>query len=671
VTRLRLLLVLLLLAACVDPPREASTVVVAAMDFGAAVGGDGTTFWAAPWPSDARLTGEGRPDLDGFPNPGASDLLGDYIQFGKDTAQGYGLTSPVYFDFSAATTLADWDEDDAETSQSCEGPVRILNVDPDSSELGRCTPAQWVILPSNSTDAFLEPNLIVVQPSWGFPLLPETTYAVYFVDLEALDGFVEGPEALQQALSGASTAPWAASYQPFVEFLAANPTAAGEEGVGDDGAYDPRWIASATVFTTHHPTAEMAIAAAFVAGDPDYPVWNDEEGLVEILEGHEEYHSDYRMWVGAYTARNFQRGEIPYANEGGGLVFENGEIIPQALERIPFVIGMPDPGYEKPKAGWPLILHSHGTTGDEFSHIGAGSFLRPGLLASDRGFISMGIPQPIHGERWPEGSDLAISLNSFNFFNPESGSSMFRQGALDLLSQVQFVLRSMTEGGDVVLAMPELEIDPDNIFFMGHSQGGLTGSLALPFDEHIKAFVLSGAGGGLPMTVMRREKPLVIRDLLAQRLGEPPGLALFEQHPSVGLVGWIGELTDPLVYAPEWNRRATRPPVSILLFEGIQDEQTPAGTSEALAVAAGLPVARPFREQEPFGLDLRGREALRLPYSANAEAPDGTPVTLGFAQFDDDHFVVFNDLNAALLWVDFLKSIARNGGPGLLGEDES
>jgi len=647
---------LVLIGCPTDTPREASATVSAAFDYGAAVGGDGTTFWAAPWPSDARLDDDGTPDLDGYPNPGGSELFDKYIAFGESDAGGFGLSSPIYFDLTAPAALPEWDEDAAASSQDCAGPVVLVNVDPDSPDVGVCWPVQWFVVSSESADPFMDPDMVVVQPVWGFPLLPSTTYAAYLVDVEAHDGFVEGPEALQAALGGTSSEPWAAMYAPLADHLA------GRE-------IDPRWVASATVFTTHDPTQGMEIAAAFVNSDPDYPDWIGDEGLVDVDEEHDEYTSEYRMITGAYTARNFQRGEIPYATEGGGLVFEDGVVVPQALERIPFVIGMPDERFEQPEAGWPIVLHSHGTGGDQWSHIGDGGPLQPGLQASRRGFISMGIPQPIHGERWPEGSELAVDLNSFNFFNPESGSSMFRQGGLDLLAQVQFVLRYLTEGGDIANAAPELRVDPDLIFYMGHSQGGLTGSLALPFDEHIKAWVLSGAGGGLPMTIMLRENPLVIRDVLVTQLGDPAGLELFAQHPAVGLAGWLGELTDPIAYAPRWNRLATRPPASILLFEGIHDEQTPAPTSEALAVAGGLPVARPFREQTPFALELRGIETQRIPYSANDVAPDGTPVTLGLAQFDDDHFTVFTVPSAAILWADLLLDYARNGGPGVLGGD--
>lgn len=662
----------ILLASCVvDAPRDVSEAVTAAVDFGA-VTDDGTTFWSAPWPSDARLDLDGTPDLTGFPNPLDSDLFNTYLTFGTETSTGYGLTSPIYFDLSGPTLLPVWEESLAAVAQACDGPVRLVNVDPTSSGYGTCSPVQWFIIPANSQDPFLQPDMLIVQPIWGFPLDPSTTYAAYIVDIEATDGFVEGPAPLQDALNGTSSEPWATSYAPLVDFLSAFPEAAGEDAAPAEDStlpYDSRWIASATVFTTHDPTAGMALAADFVKSDTEYPQWTSDEGLVDVDEEHDQYHPDYRMIVGAYTARNFQRGEIPYATEGGGFVIENGVITPQAVERIPFVIGMPDARYEQPEGGWPIVLHSHGTGGDQWSHIGAGSLFRPGLQASNRGFISMGIPQPIHGERWPEGGDLAVDLNSFNFFNPESGSSMFRQGGLDMLSQVQFVLRYMTGTGEIAAAAPELRVDPENIYFLGHSQGGLTGSLAMPFDEHVKGFIISGAGGGLPMTVMLREDPVIIRDILAGQLGEPVGLALFEQHPAVALVGWLGELTDPIVYAPQWNRTGSRPGVSVLMFQGVLDEQTPSTTSDALAVAGGLTVARPFREQVPFGLERRGLEPLRTPYSGNATAADGTDVTLGFAQFDENHFVIFRDPNAAQLWGNFLLDMARNGGPGVLGDE--
>ena len=116
------------------------------------------------------------------------------------------------------------------------------------------------------------------------------------------------------------------------------------------------------------------------------------------------------------------------------------------------------------------------------------------------------------------------------------------------------------------------------------------------------------------------------------------------------------------------------------MFQSLYIAADPKGSGWGGAAATAPPPRRHDRpdvagrprvsgRRGPASAGGQGREALRLPYSANAEAPDGTPVTLGFAQFDDNHFVVFNDPDAGFLWADFIKSIAREGGPGLLETD--
>mgnify|MGYP001330713302 CR=1 FL=1 len=72
---------------------------------------------------------------------------------------------------------------------------------------------------------------------------------------------------------------------------------------------------------------------------------------------------DYEMYVGSYTALNFQEGEIPYADTGGGFVFDNGVPVPQFEERIPFALALPLPGFSQPEEGWELPAPLHGTEG--------------------------------------------------------------------------------------------------------------------------------------------------------------------------------------------------------------------------------------------------------------------------------------------------------------------
>ena len=71
---------------------------------------------------------------------------------------------------------------------------------------------------------------------------------------------------------------------------------------------------------------------------------------------------------------------------------------------------------------------------------------------------------------------------------------------------------------------------------MGHSQGGLTGALALPWmSQDIEGAVLSGAGGVLAMTIVKRKDPLDFQALMEGILQLDEGDELNELHPMVTL----------------------------------------------------------------------------------------------------------------------------------------
>ncbi|MCP4868373.1 MAG: hypothetical protein GY898_06620 [Proteobacteria bacterium] len=620
-------------------------------------------FWSMPWPHDlrtvpARRAGGRHPDLWGFPNPSASPILGDYVLFGSTVIEGFGLNSPTYFWFDGPVAIPAWDRSGARASMRCEGPIRIVNIDSTSDEFGECLPARWEYVEDAGSDPWLEDNLLMVAPYWGFPLDSATTYAVYVIDAQDPQGRYLRPSAdVQEALESDL-------YAPLMDHLEQTVPLPADE-IEDQPPW--WWVSAATVFTTQDVLQEMRVLSDFVREEPTYPAWNDDEGLTLLDEDHPEHQSQYDLYDGSYTAWNFQEGDIPYVSEGGGFVWdENGRPVPQAAERIPFVIGTPLASADQPEEGWPVILHAHGTGGDRFSHLGGGQ-LRPGLQGAARGFVSIGIPQPFHGDRWPGGNDGAISLYSFNYFNPESGVSTFRQGALDTIALVRFVQENLAAGGALAEAHPDLRIDPECIYFLGHSQGGLTGGLAMPFTEGVKGWVLSGSGGGLSMTIMQREDPFIIRDVLLSGIGAPEGTTLFEMHPIVGMVQSLAELTDPINYAPYWIAKSERGPSSLLLTEGMHDIQTPADTSEALATSGRLGVVRPFEERDVFGLELRGLESIREPYSGNFEHPSGVNVTTGVAQFDTDHFAIFTNADASQLWANFFYSMAQEGPPGELG----
>ena len=103
---------------------------------------------------------------------------------------------------------------------------------------------------------------------------------------------------------------------------------------------------------------------------------------------------------------------------------------------------------------------------------------------------------PLHGAR-AEGRSFDIGVSTFNFLNPSAGRANFRQGAIDILSFLDAISKGLTIPSDITgLDTPTtLRNGPPHIF--GHSQGGLSGAIAMPFHESQKGWVLSGAGGGL------------------------------------------------------------------------------------------------------------------------------------------------------------------------------
>jgi len=632
------------------------------------------SFWDLPWPNDSRRLDNGNLALQGFPNPGDSPIFDRYISFGEEVMTGFGTNAPAYMRFDGEARLPEWTEEAIEQSAACEGPVRILDVDPVSPAYGTCLPARWAFVPGNTADPFLAQNLAVVAPYWGFPLRGGGIYAVYLVDVELGDGFVMGSAALQALLAGAGDAALQPAYQPFADYLQADALAAGmagEEPVlaeGDDElpeGLDLRWIAHATVFTTEDPTDDLRVLSEYVQNGPIDVRWDGD--IVTLDEEHPQYQAEYEILEGTYYAPNFQRGEVPYNTEGGGFEFDgDGTPVVQLDELIPFAIGMPKPSFEQPEEGWPVIIHAHGTTGDRWSHIADGRGLGPGSLSANRGFLSVGIPQPFHGDRWPEDGEGTLSLLSFNFTNPEAGRTNFRQGAVDTLSLKRLLMDEFVAGGDVAAAYPNLRINPEQVYFLGHSQGGMTGSLIVPFAEDMDGWVLSGAGGGFTLVVLDRTDPVDFQLLVEAALREPSGMQLNELHPAMALIQTLTEVTDPVNYGPLWIRENGNP-VSVLLTEGIRDAATPPETAEALAVSAGLPLADPFRERAVFGLDLRGLRPTDTPYSGNMENATGAQVTGGLAQFDTNHFAIFNTGQAALLWANFLKSFVDEGTPGELG----
>lgn len=589
------------------------------------VSGEG--FFDRPWPSDTRMV-DGHLDLDGFPKRGQIALVDTYIEL-AESLDGFGTNAPLYVRLDA-----DLREDllpTIEDSRDPAGGLFLVDIDPDSPERGARVPITWTW--DDAATDWKPDHLLAVQPVWGFPLRPRTTYALVLGSsaFQAPDDFAE-VWSLEH--------PDHAHYAPLLEVLPGL-------GLGPDD------VALATVFTTQDPTAAMTAIAADIHDELDTPSLN--QTVVKWGENG---------WFAAYTGTMqvplWQHGEKPYLASGGGFAFdEAGQPELYTWETVEFTFTIPL-DEDEPAGGWPVVINAHGTGGDHRSHASPiTERLSPAAVQARHGMAMFAISMPLHADR---GTGADPTLTSFNYLNPESARCTFRQGALDQVYLAEILAARAhcftTDDGRSACT------DPDRVAYLGHSQGGITGAMAVPyFDRRVKAAVLSGAGGGLSVTLVERPTEEVdVGAILREQLEFDADEELSLTHPLVGLVQLLSEVTDPLNYSPYWHDNEPsweNRPVHVLMTEGLEDEYTPPSTTEALASAAGIPVLDPVSSAS-LALTLRGLDGQPIPTVGNTLGFDGTDITTGLSQYPGQgHFPIFDDADAAELYAHFLATAMR------------
>lgn len=194
--------------------------------------------------------------------------------------------------------------------------------------------------------------------------------------------------------------------------------------------------------------------------------------------------------------------------------------VERSVERVPLLATVPSQS-EKPEAGWPVVIVQHGITVDRSVLLA----IAPRLSAA--GFATVAIDLPLHGippadcsqsddpqcplkqqlraansafgarERTfdvdqlpPEGIDPSGD-NFINLDNFLTSRDNLRQAVADLL-HFRAVLPRLNLDGD-----PGGDIDPNRIYFFGHSLGGIVGTTFLAFDDQVRAATLANPGSGI------------------------------------------------------------------------------------------------------------------------------------------------------------------------------
>src|SRR5437667_149474 len=220
----------------------------------------------------------------------------------------------------------------------------------------------------------------------------------------------------------------------------------------------------------------------------------------------------------------------------------------------------------------------------------------------------------------PNTGFLSVNLGFFQAFHNFLGvRDNFRQTYADLLSLVLLL-----HGHTIDVAL-DTKLADTNIFYMGHSLGGLMGSGFVPIEPDLKAALLNATGGGLTSQLFLNSS------IGAGAMGQVEGILgldpanVFDQFSfAANFTQAIVDPADGLNSAPLLLDPAAGAPRNVIQVEDFGDQVVPNPANEALAVAANLPIFDPFVQnlhQNPLVLPIAN---FATPGTLHANAAAGT-----------------------------------------------
>jgi hypothetical protein len=625
-----------------------------------------TSFYDHPWPSDLRRDPDGTIHVAGFYNPRQTPILQQYVALTKGLLHGFSPAAAGYLRFTNdidPTTLPS----DPPSALQPTSSVQLLDVDPQSPEHGqrKLISTFW----QQPDGVYWVRDTLAVQPALGYPLRPNTRYALVVTNaVKAADGSAVTPAGdLAEVLGLAPLEPRVQAAHDLYAPAVAEVAAAGIAATS---------IVHLAVFTTNDPTVDLFAAADDVRSNLPAPTVDPTTWAAK------DHTAGYDVYEGSYQSPNYQAGTPPYSQSGGSFVYDaNGKPVVQNTFAQQFCLVVPNAqACPVPAGGYPIVLYAHGTGGDYRSIVEERNSF--GSLMAQHCLASMGINQPFAGNRpgapnpADPNYDSEEDLLFFNLNNPIGARTNGQQAALDVVEQARlFTATHVTVPATVSRAQSAIAFDATKLLFIGHSQGGTNGPLFLAADNQALGGVLSGSGAMITVALLEKTQPTPsVADAVKTILGlthpdDAAELNLF--HPVLNMAQAIIDPTDPINYAG-YIIKHPRPgftPKSILQTEGVNPDGTgdsfaPPHGIEVHSVALGLPREAPgvhvIEEAAWGGLGDVPIPAAGLQGDLANGAASGVLGQFVPAPNDDGHFVAF-DVPAAHAQVGgFCQSLAAD-----------
>lgn len=593
-------------------------------------------FLSIPFPSEFRR-GDGRINLSCLELRESESLLFHHVKSIESEMKEWGIFSSLYFLFNEEIDLS-YFPDDVSSSLEEDFPFSIVNIDPSCSTYGEKIPFSWFF--SKRRTGFLPPGTLVFTPVPGAHLSPDCFYA----------GFVLGPlytrdgrkfrqsDDVKNLLEGKcrhETACEGIKY--FIDFLR-------------EHEIKRERVLTFTVFRAGNPRKELLRAGQYLLQLPP-PQLKDISYVTTVTQSFPGViTSTYHIFEGYVSIHTFQKGNPPYFEDDSGYIeFDpNGNPVFLREEDVRFTFAYPQGLSGKV----PCVLYVHGTGGSAYSVFEDFSALN----ITGRNMAVMSFDSPLHGKRIPDAWDPVFTF--FNFLNLRAARDNIRETALEILQFISF-LHSFSLDENSGIEGRKIICDTNNIFYMGHSQGAITGIPYLGVDHRVKGAVLSGGGGILLYSLINKTEPFPIQPLVKMLFGTSEELKPYNLLLNIFQIFF--EPADPASYAPYliYDPRLSDKPLNLFVSEGMLDGFTPPETSEALCGAMGVPQIEPVSRVVPLYRIERFKKIHKSPAIFNMDSGGGKFSTAGFIQFPHHgHFALFESPCGFEMWGSFFASLS-------------
>ncbi|MDQ6954984.1 MAG: hypothetical protein Q9M20_06025, partial [Mariprofundaceae bacterium] len=279
----------------------------------------------------------------------------------------------------------------------------------------------------------------------------------------------------------------------------------------------------------------------------------------------------------------------------------------KTIQTIPFFMTIPN----APKLGgggsWPVVIFQHGFTVDKNAMFGIANTL------AKAGFATIAIDSVLHGSRTfkldlvTESKDsygnVSVTANVADGYADSSGRHYLnlsyllttrdnaRQSVADLIHltrllevQTMDVVNNITglaPGGDGA----DLDTAANSISFVGHSNGGILGTMFASVDPYVKTIVLANAGAGYGDIFQNsiEVSPLINAGLEAKGItvGSADYLAFMNAAQTVG------DDSDPINYGITYNNWIATNAKKVFVLKTTPDKVVPNSATNTLISILG------------------------------------------------------------------------------------